>query len=112
MAMASADGPPLLPCMQIFNLINSIIEAMAENIKPVAGQITSLLPRVWQEADGQSLLRIQVRCRAAPPTPTPTPAPAHHQLYWQSSWHAQRHQTCPLLAPCASPRPMNLLPWI
>ena len=48
------------PCMQVFNLFNLIIERLADDVKPYASGILQLLPAVWQQAEGQSLLRIQV----------------------------------------------------
>ena len=47
--------------MQVFNLFNLIIERLGDDVKPYAPGILQLLPAVWQQAEGQSLLRIQVK---------------------------------------------------
>ena len=46
--------------LQVFNLFNLIIERLGEDAKPYGPGILQLLPAVWQQAEGQSLLRIQV----------------------------------------------------
>jgi hypothetical protein len=46
---------------QVFGLLNLIIERLGPDISPHMGALLPLLPRVWQEAADQSLLRIQVR---------------------------------------------------
>lgn len=45
--------------LQVFNLFNLIIERLGDNVKPYGPGILQLLPTVWQQAEGQSLLRIQ-----------------------------------------------------
>ena len=45
----------------MFNLINLIFDRLADSIKPFTGVILQILPQLWQESEGQSLLRIQVR---------------------------------------------------
>jgi hypothetical protein len=48
---------------QVFGLMNLIIERLGqETIAPHVGGILPLLPRIWQAAADQSLLRIQVGC--------------------------------------------------
>ena len=51
----------LLLCLQVFNLFNLIIERLGDDVRPYGPGILQLLPAVWQQAEGQSLLRIQVR---------------------------------------------------
>ena len=51
---------PAWPCLQVFNLFNLIIERLGDDAKPYGPGILQLLPAVWQQAEGQSLLRIQV----------------------------------------------------
>ena len=46
--------------LQVFNLFNLIIERLGDDAKPYGPGILQLLPAVWQQAEGQSLLRIQV----------------------------------------------------
>ena len=46
--------------LQVFHVFNMIIERLADGIRPYADGIMQLLPSIWQEAEGQSLLRIQV----------------------------------------------------
>jgi hypothetical protein len=46
---------------QSFNLLNLIIERMGDLIRPWVEPLAALLPGLWQAAEGQSLLRIQVR---------------------------------------------------
>ena len=58
--------------MQIFGLMNLIIDRLGDSVKPFAEGLLRLLPGVWQDAEGQSLLRIQVT--AAPST---LPSPFH-----------------------------------
>ena len=45
---------------QVFTLINLLLERLGQDIKPHIGLLVSTLPQVWQGAEGQSLLRIQV----------------------------------------------------
>ena len=40
--------------------MNLIIDRLGDSIKPFAEGLLQLLPEVWQDAEGQSLLRIQV----------------------------------------------------
>ncbi|KAL3150483.1 hypothetical protein ABBQ32_000305 [Trebouxia sp. C0010 RCD-2024] len=46
--------------LQIFGLMNLIIDRLGDSVKPFAEGLLRLLPSVWQDAEGQSLLRIQV----------------------------------------------------
>ncbi len=46
--------------LQVFHVFNMIVEQLAEGIRPFAEGILQLLPSVWQQAEGQSLLKIQV----------------------------------------------------
>ncbi len=46
--------------MQIFGLMNLIIDRLGDSVKPFAEGLLRLLPEIWQDAEGQSLLRIQV----------------------------------------------------
>ncbi|CAL8468538.1 g8078 [Coccomyxa elongata] len=46
--------------LQVFHVFNMIIERLADGVRPFAEGILQLLPSVWQRAEGQSLLRIQV----------------------------------------------------
>ena len=41
--------------------MNLIIDRLGDSVKPFAEGLLQLLPEVWQDAEGQSLLRIQVR---------------------------------------------------
>jgi hypothetical protein len=63
---------PSLPLSQVFSLLNLIIERLGPDVRPFCDGILQLLPRVWQAAEGQSLLRIQVR----PPRDTTQPSSA------------------------------------
>jgi hypothetical protein len=47
--------------LQVFGLINIIIERLGEDIVPHVQGLLPLLPQIWQGASDQSLLRIQVR---------------------------------------------------
>lgn len=51
------------PRPQVFSLLNLLIERLGPDVRPFCDAILQLLPRVWQAAEGQSLLRIQVRVR-------------------------------------------------
>lgn len=52
--------PQKLLSLQIFGLMNLIIDRLGDSIKPFANGLLGLFPQVWQDAEGQSLLRIQV----------------------------------------------------
>lgn len=43
-----------------FSLLDLIVDRLADGVKPYAPGLLALLPSVWQQAEGQSLLRIQV----------------------------------------------------
>ena len=45
--------------LQAFNLMSVVIERLADEVKPHAPGLLGLLPEVWRDAEGQSLLRIQ-----------------------------------------------------
>lgn len=49
----------MLP-LQIFGLMNLIIDRLGDSVKPFANGLLGMFPQVWQDAEGQSLLRIQV----------------------------------------------------
>ena len=68
--------------MQIFGLMNLIIDRLGDSVKPFAEGLLRLLPGVWQDAEGQSLLRIQVQCFSPIPqqsisSPFSQPSKAH-----------------------------------
>lgn len=46
--------------LEVFNLVNLIIDRLADGVKPYAEGLLQLMPTVWQASEGQSLLRIQV----------------------------------------------------
>lgn len=46
--------------LQVFNLVSLVIDRLGEKILPCTQSLISFLPQVWQESEGQSLLRIQV----------------------------------------------------
>ena len=46
--------------MQIFNLLNSILDRLEKSIKPHLGSFIRMIPETWTESKSQSLLRIQV----------------------------------------------------
>lgn len=46
--------------LQVFSLINSIIDRLGESMKPFAAGFMHLLPQAWEAADGHSLLRMQI----------------------------------------------------
>ena len=52
--------------LQIFGLMNLIIDRLGDSVKPFAEGLLRLLPEVWQDAEGQSLLRIQVTLAQRP----------------------------------------------
>ena len=43
-----------------FSLLDLVVDRLAEGVRPYAPGLLALLPSVWQQAEGQSLLRIQV----------------------------------------------------
>ena len=45
----------------MFALLNLLIERCGEALKPLVMQLAGALPHLWERAEGQSLLRIQVR---------------------------------------------------
>ena len=44
----------------MFNLLNSILERLADAVKPFLGLILQILPSLWEQSSGMTLLRIQV----------------------------------------------------
>ena len=58
-------------CVQIFGLMNLIIDRLGDSVKPFAEGLMRLLPGVWRDAEGQSLLRIQVQCFLSPSPNSP-----------------------------------------
>lgn len=46
--------------MQMFNLLNSILERLADSVKPFLGLILQILPGLWEQSSSMVLLRIQV----------------------------------------------------
>lgn len=44
-----------------FSLLDLVVDRLADGARPYAPGLLALLPSVWQQAEGQSLLRIQVR---------------------------------------------------
>jgi hypothetical protein len=51
----------------IFTLVSSIVERMGDLVHPHAASILSWLPEVWQNSEGQGLLRMQARSFSSPP---------------------------------------------
>ena len=47
-----------------FGLLDALVDRLADEARPYAPALLALLPAVWQQAEGQSLLRIQVCERA------------------------------------------------
>lgn len=66
--------------MQTFGLMNLIIDRLGDSVKPFAEGLLRLLPGVWQDAEGQSLLRIQVTAALSRPPPPLHPPPTTHIL--------------------------------
>lgn len=64
--------------VQIFGLMNLIIDRLGDSVKPFAEGLLRLLPGVWQDAEGQSLLRIQVQCFCPPSPNDPYPPLTTH----------------------------------
>lgn len=54
-----------------FSLLDLVVDRLADGVRPYAPGLLALLPSVWQQAEGQSLLRIQVggRCAGLPRRP-------------------------------------------
>ncbi|KAJ7540520.1 hypothetical protein O6H91_10G020100 [Diphasiastrum complanatum] len=46
--------------LQIFNMVSLVIDRLGEKVTPCTEELLSFLPQVWQDSEGQSLLRIQV----------------------------------------------------
>ena len=46
--------------IQAFGLLSLLIERLGERVSPHIGGLVSVLPTIWQAAEGQSLVRIQV----------------------------------------------------
>lgn len=45
---------------QAFSLFSVIIDRLQEEVRPFVPGILQLLPAVWSDAEGQSIMRIQV----------------------------------------------------
>ena len=78
LCLSSCKASEAIACLQIFGLMNLIIHRLGDSIKPFAEGLLQLLPEVRQDAEGQSLLRIQV-------------SPAFRQL---QSFLTQGHAHC------------------
>ncbi len=50
--------------VQAFNLFSIIIDRLQADVAPFAPAILQLLPKVWADAEGQPLMRSQVRAPA------------------------------------------------
>ncbi len=50
----------MCPAMQVFGVVNLIIERQGAEVRPMAEVLVPLMQAVWQAGEGQSLLRIQV----------------------------------------------------
>ena len=46
--------------LSAFSLLDLVVDRLADGVRPYAPGLLSLLPSVWQQAERQSLLRIQV----------------------------------------------------
>ncbi|MCO5560305.1 hypothetical protein L7F22_013917 [Adiantum nelumboides] len=46
--------------LQVLNLVSLLIDRLGDSIVPSTKNLISFLPQVWQDSEGQSLLRIQV----------------------------------------------------
>jgi hypothetical protein len=46
--------------LQVFNLVYTLVERLGEQVRPFAGSILEVLPGLWEQGDGQSLLRVQL----------------------------------------------------
>jgi len=46
--------------LQVFNLVYILIERLGEKVRPYANTILEMIPVLWEQADGQSLLRVQL----------------------------------------------------
>lgn len=57
----------------VFALVSSIVERMGDLVHPHAESILSWVPQVWQNGEGQGLLRMQV----CPPLPLAATPPSH-----------------------------------
>lgn len=54
----------VLRAVQAFNLFSIIIDRLQADVAPFAPAILQLLPKVWADAEGQPLMRSQVRAPA------------------------------------------------
>lgn len=46
--------------VMVFGLVSSIVERLGDLVHPHASSILSWLPQVWQNSEGQGMLRMQV----------------------------------------------------
>lgn len=44
----------------MFTLINAIVDRLGDSVKPFAEGLMQLLPQAWEDAEGHSLLRMQI----------------------------------------------------
>jgi hypothetical protein len=56
--------------VMVFGLVSAIVERLGDLVHPHAPMILSWLPQVWQNSEGQGLLRMQVCNRVAWAVPT------------------------------------------
>ena len=47
------------PVSQIFHVLTAIIERLGAEVQPFAAGFLQLLPSVWQQAEGQPMVRMQ-----------------------------------------------------
>lgn len=85
--------------------MNLIIDRLGDSVKPFAEGLLRLLPSVWQDAEGQSLLRIQVTA-ATPPCLHPCLNPPKPPI-WRPFFALLPH---PILAVPSTPSQRSLHP--
>ena len=50
-----------MPGLQVFHVLTAIIDRLGAEVQPFTSGFLQLLPTVWQQADGQPLVRMQAR---------------------------------------------------
>ena len=100
--------------LQIFHVLAAIIERLGADVQPFTSGFLQLLPTVWQQAEGQQMVQMQVTAslnRACFCIKSDNPQlvmPAHHTRVLACQC-LQQKERCPALPHCMSHSSAQLL---
>ena len=84
--------------MQAFSLFSIIIDRLQDEVRPFAGGILHLLPEVWSDAEGQSLMRIQVQAPLGSFAPSTMHGPVCGPAFMWPPRHCSPAKMLPLVS--------------